>query len=81
MYVLLRFALVFLSISICQKKKIFQLTAHRKENQKKETTMSTADESFLRGLTPRERREILNLEERLRLERDEVGFSPRRRYY
>ena len=43
--------------------------------------MSTADESFLRGLTPRERREILNLEERLRLERDEVGFSPRRRYY
>ena len=64
-----------------KKKKIFQLTAHRKENQKKETTMSTADESFLRGLTPRERREILNLEERLRLERDEVGFSPRRRYY
>ena len=35
--------------------------------------MSTADESFLRGLTPRERREILNLEERLRLERDEVS--------
>ena len=75
------FFIIFDPRKSVKKKKIFQLTAHRKENQKKETTMSTADESFLRGLTPRERREILNLEERLRLERDEVGFSPRRRYY